>query len=188
VASLVTLGEANDFDDVIEVLGGTIDGQGTWPKTKAPVLISEPIYVNGKGDAAAALTIARGATLRFAQKTWLEIGTSGPAELVAQGVTFTSAEKTPRAGDWVGIIFGDKTRHSLVSESVIEYAGAEEHGGDAAVTFVGAKSWQGLDVTFSGVTFRQIAQAHFSSNGDGCDKALDPKYGMTWAGILEPCR
>jgi hypothetical protein len=140
VAALVTLGEANDFSDEIEVLGGTIDGAGTWPKTKVPVLISEPIYVNGKGESAAALTIPRGTTLRFAPKTWLEIGTSGPAELVAQGVTFTSAEKNPKAGDWVGLVFGDKTKHSIVSESTIEYAGAEEHGGDAAVTFVGNKS------------------------------------------------
>ena len=91
-------------------------------------------------------------------------------------------------GDWVGLFFGDKTRSSLVANTRIEWAGAEEHGGDAAVTFVGQKSWQALDVTFLGVTFKGIAQAHFSSNGDGCNKALDPRHGMVWAGFLEPCR
>jgi len=185
---LVTLGDANSFEDGIEVLGGTIEGKGMWPKSKAPVLVSEPIFVNGRGDTAAALTIPRGSTIQFAPKTWLEIGTAGPADFAAHGVTFTSAEKTPRAGDWVGLIFGDKTHHASVSESTIEYAGAEEHGGDAAITFVGAKSWEALDVTVSAVSFRHIAQAHFSSNGNGCNKALDPKYGIMWAGILEPCR
>jgi hypothetical protein len=184
----VALGENNDFGDRIDVLGGTVAAQGTWPKTKGDVIVTEPIYVNGKGDKAASLTIARGSVVKFAPKTWLEIGTGGPAELTAQGVTFTSSEASPKAGDWVGLIFGDKTRRALVTDSTIEYAGAEEHGGDAAVTFVGNKSWQGLDVNFGNVRFHQIAQAHFSSNGDGCDKALDPKHGIQWAGLLEPCR
>lgn len=184
---LTILGDGNDIDD-LEVVGGTIDGKATWPKTKRGIFISEPVYVNGQGDRVGSLTIARGAVLRFAPKTWLEVGTGGPAELVAQGVTFTSAEPLPKAGDWVGLFFGDKTRHALVSDSTIEYAGAEEHNGDAAVTFVGSKSWQALDVNFSFVTFKQISQAHFSSNGDGCDKALDPRHGITWAGMLEPCR
>ncbi|MGZ3449830.1 MAG: hypothetical protein ACXVEF_09540 [Polyangiales bacterium] len=188
VATLAMLGEGNELGDLVEVTGGTVEGLGVWPKTEAPILITEPINVNGKGNTPASLVIPRGSTLRFAPKTWLEIGTNGPADFVARGVTFTSSETAPKAGDWVGILFGDKTRHAAVSESLIEYAGAEEHGGDAAVTFVGSKSWQALDVSFSAVRFRQITQAHFSSNGDGCDKALDPKYGIAWAGMLEPCR
>jgi hypothetical protein len=182
------MGEGNDFGDLVEVVGGTVNKKGTFPKARGGIRVSEPIYVNGDGSEVASLTIAKGAVLKFAPKTWLEIGTGGPAELHASGVTFTSAVEKPRAGDWVGLFFGDKTRRATVSESLIEYAGGEEHNSDAAVTFVGSKSWQALDVFFSAVTFRYLQQAHFSSNGDGCDKALDPKYGMAWAGMTEPCR
>ncbi|MBI2391045.1 MAG: hypothetical protein HYV09_15745 [Deltaproteobacteria bacterium] len=183
---LAAIGLGNELGDGVEVVGGTVRGKGTLRKGAYRVI--EPIYVNGDGNEVASLTIAKGAELRFASKTWLETGTAGPAELVASGVTFTSAESAPKAGDWVGLIFGDKTRRGVVTDARIEYAGAEEHGGDAAVTFVGTKSWQALDVMFTSVTFRHIRQAHFSSNGDGCSKALDPRRGIGWAGFLEPCR
>lgn len=183
---LAALGAGNELGDGVEIVGGTVRHKGTLRKGTYRVV--EPIYVNGDAADVASLTIAKGTELRFASKTWLETGTAGPAELLASGVTFTSGESAPKAGDWVGLIFGDKTRRGVVNDSRIEYAGAEEHGGDAAVTFVGSKSWQALDVAFTSVSFRHIQQAHFSSNGDGCAKALDPRHGIAWAGLLEPCR
>lgn len=174
----------NQIADRIDLFGGTITTRATFPKGTYQVL--EPIYVNGASETAS-LTIVRDTILKFAQKTWLEVGTGGPAELTVNGVTFTSAAAKPKAGDWVGLFFGDKTKRATVIGSIIEYAGAEEHNSDAAVTFVGSKSWQALDVNFSGVQFRYLQQAHFSSNGDGCDKALDPRHGISWAGV-EPCR
>ena len=184
---LAAMGEGNHFGDLVEIAGGTVTKKGTLPKSAGGYLVSEPIYVNGDGTETASLAIAKGVVLKFGSKTWLEVGTGGPAELTASGVTFTSAAANPKAGDWVGLFFGDKTKRASVTESIIEYAGAEEHGGDAAVTFVGSKSWQALDVHFSGVQFRSLQQAHFSSNGDGCDKALDPRFGIAWTGV-EPCR
>lgn len=185
---LAAFGEGNDIADPAEILGGTLVGRGTLQKTKGGYNVMEPIYVNGEGGNTASLTIGRGVALRFAPKTWLEVGTGGPAELHVDGATFTSLSSTPRAGDWVGLFFGDKSQRSTVTDSTIEYAGAEEHGSDAAVTFVGSKSWQALDVHFAGVSFRHLQQAHFSSNGDGCNKALDPKHAIGWAGLIDPCR
>ncbi len=185
-AVIAAMGGGNVVRDEIDVLGGTIAEKGRFPRGTYRVV--DPISIDGRPGAAASLEIEKGAVLRFAPKTWLEIGAHGDASFVAKGVTFTSASAKPKAGDWVGLVFGDKVRHASVSESLIEYAGAEEHGGDAAVTFMGEKSWQALDVSFSAVTFRAIHQAHFSSNGDGCDKALDPRFGIVWAGFLEPCK
>lgn len=185
---LGVFGDGNDIGDRVDVYGGTITRVATFGKSKGAYQIMEPVYVNGEGNEVASLTIARGTTLRFAPKTWLEVGTGGPAELNVAGVTFTSAAEKPKAGDWVGLFFGDKTKRASVTESIIEYAGGEEHSSDAAVTFVGTKSWQALDVNFSAVAFRFLQQAHFSSNGDGCEKALDPKHGISWAGMTEPCR
>jgi hypothetical protein len=180
---LGAMGE-NALGDRIDIYGGTITKKATFAKGTYHVI--EPIYVNGESDTAS-LTIAKGSTIKFAQKTWLEVGTGGPSELTLHGVTLTSAADKPKAGDWVGLFFGDKTKRASVTESIIEYAGGEEHNSDAAITFVGSKSWQALDVNFSGVSFRHLQQAHFSSNGDGCDKALDPRHGIGWASV-EPCR
>lgn len=185
---LAAVGANNDLADPVEVVGGAIKKSGTFPKTKSGIRVLEPIQIGGEGSDVAAFTLPEGAELRFAPKTWLEIGTTGPADFTARSAVFTSNADKPAAGDWVGLFFGDKTRHALVAGSRIEYAGAEEHNGDAAVTFIGQKTWQGLDVTFAAVTFRSIQQAHFSSNGDGCDKALDPRHGIVWAGMIEPCR
>ncbi len=185
---LAAIGEGNELADVTEITGGTVTKKGTFPKSAGGYLVAEPIYVNGEGAEVASLTLARGSVLRFAPKTWLEVGTGGPAELFVAGVTLTSAAAKPAPGDWVGLFFGDKTKRAHVTDTRIEYAGGEEHNGDAAVTFVGSKSWQALDVHFGGVTFRHLQQAHFSSNGEGCSKALDPRHGIGWAGVTEPCR
>ena len=184
---LAAIGAGNDFgNDAIEVLGGTIAHPGAFPAITGSLLVTRPITVAGAEDAK--LTLPRGLTLRFAKGTWLEVGVGAPGALDAVGVTFTSAEKAPKPGDWVGVLFGDQARGSRIAESVIELAGGEDHGGDGAITFVGKKPWQALDVGVFGDTFRNNLQAHVSDNGEGCVKAIDPKNGNGFAGSVEPCK
>ena len=186
-AVLAGIGAGNDFgSDAIEVLGGTIAHPGAFPALTGGILVSRPILVAGAENAK--LTLPRGLTLKFAKGTWLEIGVGAPGALDAAGVTFTSAEKTRKPGDWIGVLFGDQSRSSRIAESVLEYAGGEDHGGDGAVTFVGKKSWQSLDVGIFGDTFRDNLQAHLSDNGEGCIKAIDPKNANGFAGNVEPCK
>ncbi|GAC1352948.1 MAG: hypothetical protein NVSMB1_21110 [Polyangiales bacterium] len=188
---LAAIGADNNFGGTIEVSGGTISKGGAWPKTKFPIVITEPVFVNSDDAVkqAAMFTIAPDTVLKFAPKTWLEVATASPGALVANRVTFSSAAEKPAAGDWVGLLFGDKTQRSRVAESIIEFAGAEEHGGDAAITIVGSRSLQGLDLTLLNLTFRDIKQGHVSTNGEGCDKILDPRNGMVWAGGgIDPCK
>ena len=182
---LAAIGEGNRFDDEIEVLGGTVQKAGTWPKTERPLFISAPVAVEGDD---AKLTLVPGSKLAFAPGTWLEVGVKARGALDAENVTFTSASADPKAGDWVGLIFGENSTHSRISGGLIEYAGMEDHGGDGAITFVGKKTWQGLDVGIFGVQFKSLKQAHISDNGEGCNKALDPQNGIVFTGGVEPCR
>ena len=194
---LAAMGSGNDLSDEIEVAGGTVTKSGELPKTKGAIYVTEPIYVGTESSTpkypvdlseVPVLTIPSGSTLRFAPKTWLEVGTKGPGGLHAENVTFTSAADKPAPGDWVGLIFGEHAQATRVTGSTIQYAGAEEHGGDAAITFVGSRSWEGLDVTLLFITFQSCAQAQLSSNGEGCNKGLDPRNGMVFGGGVEPCR
>jgi hypothetical protein len=184
-AVLASLGDGNTFYDEIEVLGGTVQKVGAWPKTEHGILVSAPVAVEGDD---AKLTLAPGTTVKLAPGTWLEIGVKARGALDAENCTFTSAAADPKPGDWVGIFFGEHTTHSRISGGVIEYAGMEEHGGDGAITFVGKRSWQALDVGIFGVQFKSLKQAHISDNGEGCNKALDPRNGIAFTGGVEPCR
>jgi len=180
---LARLGDGVDFgEDAIEVLGGTIDGPGTFPRTHAPIVVRRPISIAG---ANAKLTLPDGQVLKFAQGTWLDVGVGGAGALEAQNVTFDSAEPQPKKGDWVGILFGAGASGSHLAGCTIDHAGLEDHDGDGAITFL--RPWQGLDVGLYGNMFKDNAQSQLSDGVDGCDKILDPNNGNSFSGSVEPC-
>jgi hypothetical protein len=191
--AFAALGEGNDLGDEVELTGGTITRSGRFPATRRPITVRGPIAVEASTQDArtpepATLVIEAGSSLRFARGTWLAVGERGPGALRAEHVTFSSADEHPAPGSWVGLVFGEHSRTSRVASSTIEYAGADDHAGDGAITFVGARSWLGLDVSLFGLTFRHVRNAHVSSNGEGCERALDPRSGFTWEPGVEFCR
>jgi hypothetical protein len=181
-----SFGDGNVFEDEVELLGGVIDHGGRFAATRGRIRVDAPIEVQG-ADALVELVIAPGATLAFAPHAWLEVGTRGPAALVADGVVLTSGADTPSRGDWVGVVLGDQTQRSRISRSTIDYAGDPEHGGDGAITFVGARTWLGLDVALWSIAFHEILQSHVSANGEGCEKALDPRAAFAWEFGVDFC-
>jgi hypothetical protein len=181
-----SLGEGNVFDDEVELLGGVVDRGGRFAATRGRIKVDAPIEVQG-ADALAELVVAPGTTLAFAPGAWLEIGTRGPASIVADGVVLTSGALTPSRGNWVGVIIGDQAQRSRISRTTIDYAGQPEHGGDGAITFVGARTWLGLDVALWSIAFHEIQQSHVSTNGEGCDKALDPRAAFSWEFGVDFC-
>jgi hypothetical protein len=109
----------------------------------------------------ATLTIEPGAKLRFATSTRVMIQYG---KLVAKGekdrpVVFTSANAaTPVAGEWEGIVFGERTKPGSVLEHVvIEYAGRRGGLGGGAVTLFGAVKAGTLAIVRS--TIRESDQA-----------------------------
>ena len=184
---LASLGEAIDFgDDGVEVTGGAIDRPGVFPRVHAPIVVTRSVSVGSISNEKASLVIADGDVLRFAKGTWLDVGVDGSGALLAQNVVFDSAAQGPAKGDWVGIVFGGGSNGSRLSGCAIDHAGAPDHGGDGAITFL--RPWQGLDVSLYGNAFRDNAQSQLSDGGDGCDRLLDPKNGNSFSGTVEPCR
>ncbi|MDA8137500.1 MAG: right-handed parallel beta-helix repeat-containing protein [Desulfobacteraceae bacterium] len=117
----------------IEVVGGTIAHDATWPATM-PYQIKGALTVQGTdgSDGITTLTIAAGAQLRFDQYTQMTIGASSgaPGALVAQGtaqnrIVFTSNLAAPAAGDWYGLTFYNTTNDAttVLAYCQIEYAG-----------------------------------------------------------------
>ena len=77
------------------------------------------------------LTIEPGATLAFSANNGFLIELGGA--IVAMGttaapITFTSAEPTPSAGDWIGLVFAGPGTGSSIDGAVIEYAGSVNEG------------------------------------------------------------
>lgn len=187
--AFASLGEGNQLEADVELVGGVVSRSGRFRATRRPVVVQGPIAIEaGANEAAAVLEIEPGTTLRFAPGAWLSVGERGPGALLAEQVVLTSAAARPAPGDWVGVVIGEHVRRTRLASSTIEYAGGDAHGGDGAITFVGARSWLGLDVSLFSLTFRRIRNAHVSSNGEGCDRALDPRSGFSWDYGVEFCR
>jgi hypothetical protein len=109
----------------------------------------------------ATLTIEKGARLLFQTGThlWIEYGRLVAKGTEQQPVVFgTVNEKTPVAGEWEGIVFGERTLEgTLIDHAIIEYAGRKGAQGNGAITFYGAV--RDGSVSISGSILRHHDQA-----------------------------
>jgi flagellar hook assembly protein FlgD len=135
----------------LEVLADNVVTSATWPDLGLRYVVLGAVSV--AGPTTPELTLAAGATLRFAAGASLTIGssslaTSGRLTAVgtpAQKITFTANTPTPVAGFWSRILFDDTASSASVMEHCdIEYAGA-------------AASLAALYVDVSSPTFRNVA-------------------------------
>lgn len=97
------------------------------------------LAVQGEGGTTPTLTVEAGVTLKFPKSdrssgVWIDRGTSNvPAKGVlkvqgtaAKPVVFTSAEANPKAGDWVGLVFGSIPQ----AANQVQYLRVDYAGGD----------------------------------------------------------
>ena len=120
--------------DLVVIEGDTVANHATWQLLDADYLADGDIYVQN-GTYQPVLEIEDGVTLFFEEGTSLYVGYSTYGSLSvpgtsASGVTFTSAETSPAAGDWNGLWFGTYCDDSLtVLENItVEYAGDNGYG------------------------------------------------------------
>ncbi len=113
----------------------------TWPESADhDVTITKGCAVTAKGSLTvqegSTFTIEEGVKISFETDTylWVEYG-----KLVVKGtesapVTFTSANKSPAAGDWIGIGFEEKTMAgTAIDHLILEYAGSSAHAGQGGI-------------------------------------------------------
>ncbi len=98
---------------------------GTWHDLGVPYLVGATyVSIYGSSAVPAEITID-GAEIVFPSgSTYLYAGWSGAGDIFATGATFTSAESSPAAGDWSGVLLGYYTSGSTIDTSTVSYAGS----------------------------------------------------------------
>ena len=117
--------------DHIYIVADTVDTDATWQYHDADYYLSGAVYV--QGSARPELTLEAGSTFYVNYSTDFYVGNSSYGTLYAEGtaslpITFTSIRSTPRNGDWDGITLGYYDSGSVLSNTIIEYAGGNGSG------------------------------------------------------------
>ena len=121
-------------DDRIEVLGDTLTGYHVWYDAGVPLHVLGTVSVGSSTAYSTTLDVGEGAELQFAPGTGLLVapGSTYAAMYVyaetAGGVTFTSDQTSPAAGDWLGITIGPGDEGSSMYSALIEYGGGNGKG------------------------------------------------------------
>jgi len=115
-------------------VGGHISENTTWAFPDSPYIVVEDTVV----EEGVFLAIEPGVVVKFAGETTLVID----GVLIARGntthkITFTSNSSTPNPGDWKGIKFRASSTDSVLSWTIVEYAGSDWYG-DWAVYIEGS--------------------------------------------------
>jgi hypothetical protein len=107
----------------------------------------------------ATFTIEEGVKLSFDTDVylWIEYGKLVVKGTESQPVTFTSANKSPAAGDWVGVGFREKTMSGTsLDHLIVEYTGSKAGGGQGAIQVENMR--QGGRIAITNSTFRSSSQ------------------------------
>jgi hypothetical protein len=120
--SSVLSGNGEDYVVLSSYYVGT---SGTWVDLGVPYLVAAN-YLSIYGSAAVPVEIeADGIEMLFPSgSTYLYVGWSGQGELIATDSIFASAEASPAAGDWSGVIFGSYADASSITGSTVSHAGS----------------------------------------------------------------
>ena len=91
-----------------------------------PALTSVGGYLKVYGSSAIPVElVVDGAEIQFPWgSTYLYVGWSGPASFTATDATFTSAESSPAAGDWAGILVGSYANPFTLENTTVSYGGS----------------------------------------------------------------
>jgi plastocyanin len=118
----------------------------------------------------ATLTVDPGVTVVFDADTYLEVGLTQSATLLANGtasspVIFTSSATTPAAGDWSGLVFGP----SAGSNSRLNYVTVSDAGSVSSstngITYPGAIVAYGDSSDLVSVELTNLSVIHSASSG-----------------------
>lgn len=116
----------------------------------------------------ATLTIEEGVTISFEtdRYIWVDYGKLVVKGTAAAPVTFTSNNKSPAAGDWIGIGFEEKTMAGTsIDHAIFEYTGSKNNGGVGAVELRNMR--QGGRISITNTTFRNGAQFGLVTDDNG---------------------
>ena len=141
----------------------------TWKLLDVPYNITEGVYIGTTGSGAT-VTIEDDVELLFSKSAFLAAGYSNYGDLIIEGdtsdgtpVVLTSAEGTPKAGDWYGLFFGS---YSSSTSSLVGFELAYAGGGTSVSYYPTGAS--GITTYYAALTL------------DDCDIHDNRRYGV-WA-------
>jgi hypothetical protein len=120
------LDTSSTYPGPVLITDATLTRDVTVPALPVPYQITKLLAV--ADDSLPTLTLEPGVIFEFDTNAGLEIGAANEGGLVADGVTFTSAQSSPAQGDWEGIRLGKYCSEVSVTNSVVEYGGANNYG------------------------------------------------------------
>ena len=147
IASDCTL-TGNTLDAVV-VSEGTATVSATWAALGVPWQAEGDLLI----DSTATVTVTDGLTLAFEPLTWLVVEGTLDVQGAATGVTFTSSESSPAAGDWAGfrvsegavatldgllVEYGGGSGSALMSEGDLTLTSSEFDSNQGCVSATGA--------------------------------------------------
>ncbi len=110
----------------VRIQGGTATVSGTWLALDEDYVVGADTTIQGPSDPT--ITIADGVTILFEFATDLHTAPGDDGRLVVDGsgsgVTFTSAQVAPAAGDWNGVELGTYDFGSSLTGLTVEYGGS----------------------------------------------------------------
>jgi hypothetical protein len=143
VTGLRSLGTGNSYSadarEGIEVGGGQVTGDDTWPAPGVPLCFTGTVTIADTSDPL--VVVAAGCSLLFADSCRLRVGVARPGAIRADGgygrIVFSALSTDPGPGHWGGIEFWESTDsfRTALRLCTVERAGA---GGNAALSLLSA--------------------------------------------------
>ncbi len=172
--------------DKIGVLGGAVSDAVSLEDVGVPFLLQSDLSLDGTASSPAALIIYDGVELQVAAGAGIEVGTSGPALFQAYSFTasdpsiVTSAESSPAAGDWDGIIIGAYDTGSYFENAELSYGGGNGQGN----LVVRSTSGAGVDILDSTVSHSAAYGIYRDSSGTSLVNITNITYSYNALGNL----
>ena len=168
---IADVAEDNVIDEPVRVAGKQFYDDRPWPDLGQPYILEDGLRV---GDPEAELHV-QGLDLRFERRTSLDAEFGA---LFAKDTQFTSAAKTPAAGDWGGLFIGFRARATF-EDCTIEYTGTGDY---QTLRF---QNDSALYSTITGTTFADnIGSANLQAQ-EYCSRFTGTEAGNTFD--LTPC-
>ena len=121
---------SGNTDDYILIVSDTIGRDATWQALDAPYNVQDTQWIQGTNRPE--VTIEDGAEFYMQSDVHLYVGWSNYGTVMMEGgtsgITFTSAESSPAAGDWEGINIGYYDEGSVLEGVTVEYGGDNGYG------------------------------------------------------------
>jgi len=175
-----------------------------WPDSgDHDITITKGCKVEAKGS----LTLDKGVTMTIEEGVKISFGTDDYlwvdyGKLIVKGtadapVTFTSSNKSPAAGDWVGVGFKEKTMAGTsLDHLIIEYAGSKSSNGVGGIQLEDMRQGDRISITNTTVrsggqfglvagnhaTFAKFENNTFKDNKDGSVKVHAEVLGSVGTG------